>query len=76
MIRKNDDFTLNCRSTVPVGCEEQVGNAKCTRPSLLVEGLAPRLQATLPAESFQHPPGPDGAFWPQNYSVFARESTK
>ena len=28
------------------------------------------LQATLPAASFQHPPGPDGAFWPQNYSVF------
>ena len=34
------------------------------------------LQATLLAASFQHPSGPDGAFWPRNYSVFARETTK
>ena len=30
------------------------------------------LQATLPAASFQHPRGPDVAFWLQNYSVFAQ----
>ena len=31
------------RPKVPVGREEQVRDAKWTRPSLLVEGLAPRL---------------------------------
>jgi hypothetical protein len=42
--RNDDEFTLNCRPTVPVGCEEQVSNAKCTRPFVpLVKGLAPRL---------------------------------
>ena len=34
--RSDDEFTLNCRPTVPVGCEEQVVDAKCTRPFLLV----------------------------------------
>ena len=41
-IRMDDAFTLNCRPTVPVGCEERVVDA--TRPLLpLVKGLAPRL---------------------------------
>ena len=40
-IRMDDAYTLNCRPTVPVGCEEQIVDAKCTRP--LVKGLAPRL---------------------------------
>ena len=31
----DDAFRLNCRPTVPVGCEEQIGNAKC---SFLCEG--------------------------------------
>ena len=36
----DDAFTLNCRPTVPVGCEEQVVDAKCTGPFLpLVKGL-------------------------------------
>ena len=34
------------------------------------------LQATLPAASFQHPSGPDGVFWPQNYSVFRSRDDK
>ena len=47
-IRMDDAFTLNCRPTVPVGCEEQVVDAKCTRPFLpLVKGLAPRLGAWI-----------------------------
>ena len=33
-----------------MGCEEQIGYAKCTRPSLPVEGLVPRL--ILPAPSY------------------------
>ena len=38
----DDAFTLNCRPTVPVGCEELVVDV--TRPLLpLVKGLAPRL---------------------------------
>ena len=37
-MRKDDDFTLNRRPTVPVGCEEQIGNAKCTTPFLSCEG--------------------------------------
>ena len=46
-IRMDDAFTLNCRPTVPVGCEEQVVDAKRTRPFLpLVKGLAPRLLTT------------------------------
>ena len=36
-IRNDDDFTLNCHPTVPVGCEEQVANAKCSRPSVPCE---------------------------------------
>ena len=36
-IRNDDDITLNCHPMVPVGCEEQVANAKCTRPSVLCE---------------------------------------
>ena len=36
-IRNDDDFTLNCHPTVPVGCEEQVANAKCSRPSVSYE---------------------------------------
>ena len=45
IIRMDDAFALNCRPTVPVGCEEQVVDAKCTRPFLpLVKGLAPRLR--------------------------------
>ena len=44
-IRMDDAFTLNCCPTVSVGYEEQVGNAKCTRPFLsLVKGLTPRLR--------------------------------
>ena len=43
-IRMDDAFTLNCHPTVPMGCEEQVVDAKCTRPFLpVVKGLAPRL---------------------------------
>ena len=37
-IRKDDAFTLNCRPMVPMGCEEQIGNAKCTRPFFSCEG--------------------------------------
>ena len=47
IIHVDDAFTLNYHPTVPMGpeYEEQVGNAKCTRPFLpLVKGLAPRLQ--------------------------------
>ena len=33
-IHMDDAFTLNCRPTVPVGCKEQVADAKCTRPFL------------------------------------------
>ena len=36
-IRNDDDFTLNCHPTVPVGCEEQVANVKCSRPSVPCE---------------------------------------
>ena len=46
IIHVDDAFTLNYHPTVPMGpgYEEQVGNAKCTRPFLpLVKGLAPRL---------------------------------
>ena len=44
-IRKDDNFTLNCRPTGTMGCEEQVADVKCTRPlfPFLVKGLAPRL---------------------------------
>ena len=50
----DDAFILNCRPTVPVGCEEQVADAKCTRPFLpLVKGLAPRLQMYMLALSSQ-----------------------
>ena len=44
-IRMDDAFALNCRPTVSMGCEEQVVDAKCTRPFFpLVKGLTPRLQ--------------------------------
>ena len=36
-IRNDDDFILNYHSMVPVGCEEQVANAKCTRPFIPCE---------------------------------------
>ena len=36
-IRNNDDFTLNCHPTVPVGYGEQVPNVKCSRPSVPCE---------------------------------------
>ena len=29
-IHKDDDFTLNCRPTGTMGCEEQVADVKCT----------------------------------------------
>ena len=41
-------FTPTYHPTVPVGCEEQIGYAKCTRPSLPVEGLVPRLYTYVP----------------------------
>ena len=45
MMCKDDDFILNCRPTVPVGCEEQVGSAKCTRPFLSCEGAGTQTTA-------------------------------
>ncbi len=45
----DDDFTLNCPPTVPVGREEQVGNAKCI--SLLRRGWHPdRQEKVLPPD--------------------------
>ena len=41
-----------------MGREEQVRDAKCTRPSLPVEGLAPRLPQ--PQEPKQLPPVSNG----------------
>ena len=44
----DDAFILNCCPMVPVGCEEQVVDAKCTRPFLpLVKDLAPRLHDAI-----------------------------
>ena len=49
---KVDTFILNCCPTVPVGCEERVGNVKCTRRFLpLVKGLAPRLSVCMQSPS-------------------------
>ena len=38
--------------------------------SVFAYTLIVNLQATLPAASFQHPPGPDGAYWPQKLLHF------
>ena len=42
-IRKDDNFTLNCGPTIPVGCKEQIANAG---PFLSYEGAG--TQTTCP----------------------------
>ena len=58
-ISMDDAFILNCHPTVPVGCEEQVVDAQCTRPyqtlSPSCEGSGPDYNRPRIADRFKSP---------------------